>query len=97
MSSPLREGARHQWLPEWAKLFSQPVHVDEALPEEPIAAAARWLSDEVDHGECEHRRRPQVAEAERVYQHQPADLIAVYAGAARPDGTAKQVAHQIGR
>ena len=57
----------------------------------PVGLARKLIMVRVNIGDGRRRRRPYVS------WHQPIQPIAVCAGEARPDGTAKQVARQVRR
>ena len=55
------------------------------------------LREELAQGEPELRRRLELAEAERVHEHEPAQSVALVDGEAGRDGAAEQLPDQRGR
>ena len=78
-------------------MIPQSVHVDEAVPKEPVTAASCWPCEEVDQREGEQRRWSEAAQAERVHQDEPSNLFPVCDGESGCDGTAEQMPGQVGR
>ncbi|MER8460380.1 hypothetical protein NKH24_30700, partial [Mesorhizobium sp. M1300] len=78
-------------------MITHRVEVEGALLPEAVMAFRTWLRDERGEGRTEFRRRLKRRKAERVRQHQAAELATVLGGKASSNCGAENLADKNGR